>query len=97
MPVPTSRGAAWDPQEGTDAQLQRREFLARLPPRIGPPARGGRVRFHNAPQVLAADGSADAAAARHGEHLAYCRFCDTTEPLVRAGQRRCCPSCHRFC
>ena len=97
VPVPTSRGAAWDPQEGTDAQLQRREFLARLPPRIGPPARGGRVRFHNAPQVLAADGGADAAAARQGEHLAYCRFCDTTEPLVRAGQRRCCPSCHRFC
>ena len=97
VPVPTSHGAIWDAQEGTDAELQRREFLARQPPRVGPPARGGRVRFHNAPQVLAADSSADAVAARRGENLAYCRFCDTTEPLVTVRQRRCCPSCHRFC
>jgi|WetSurMetagenome_2_1015567.scaffolds.fasta_scaffold525261_1 hypothetical protein len=97
VPVPTSHGAMWDPKEGTDAELQRREFIARQPPRVGPPARGGRVRFRNAPQVVTADGSAEAVAARRGDYLSYCRYCDTTEPLFRVGQKRCCPSCHRFC
>jgi hypothetical protein len=97
VPVPTSQGATWDPQEGTDAELQRREFLARRPPRIAPPAQGARVHFHNAPQVEAADTGAEAVAARRSDYQSYCRYCETTQPLVRVGQMRCCPSCHRFC
>jgi hypothetical protein len=97
VPVPSSQGATWDPQEGTAEQLQRREFLARQPPRIAPPAHGARLRFANAPQVLSADGSPEAAAARHGGNLSYCRYCETTEPLVRTDKTRYCPSCKRIC
>ncbi|MBM3792190.1 MAG: hypothetical protein FJW35_17825 [Acidobacteria bacterium] len=95
VPVPTGRGAIWEPQGVSDAELQQREFMARRPPPIAPPPRGGRVKFHGTTQVNFVENGGEATAARRGDYQAYCPRCDSDEPLQQVGRQRICPGCKR--